>query len=51
MNIFTKTIAKIRYKHSMKKASRQLASYKEIYERNERRIQEVKELIEKDAQK
>lgn len=50
MGILKAAVAHIRYRKEMKKASKQLGSCMEIYERNERRILELEELFKKDAE-
>lgn len=50
MGILKAAVAHIRYRKEMKKASKQLGSCMEIYERNEKRILELEELFKKDAE-
>lgn len=49
MRFLKKTFAMIRYKKEMKKVAKQIASMKEVYERNERLLEEARELIALDA--
>lgn len=46
MGIFKRCVAQYRYQRAMKQAGKQLAECLDIYERNNKNIEEIKALIE-----